>query len=83
MIAEASKVAAALARIEAKLDGHIEHSREWRGRTDGAIADLTEKTRRLDQLKNRGIGLLAGVAIAGGAAGSIAASRLKTLLGLG
>jgi len=83
MIAEASKVAAALARIEAKLDGHIEHSREWRDRTDGAIADLADRVHRLDQLKNRGIGLLAGVAIAGGAAGSFAASRLKTLLGLG
>ncbi len=83
MISEASKVAAALARIEAKLDGHIEHSREWRDRTDTTIADLVEKTRRLDQLKNRGLGLIAGLAVAGGAAGSVAATRLKTLMGLG
>ena len=82
MIRETSKVAVALARIEAKLDGHIEHSREWRNRTDAAIADLADKTRRFDQLKNRGLGLLAGLAVAGGAAGSVAATRLKTLLGL-
>lgn len=54
MTGERNKAAAALARIEAKLDGHIEHSREWRSRTDAAIADLAEKTRRFDQLKNRG-----------------------------
>ena len=82
MTGERNKAAAALARIEAKLDGHIEHSCEWRSRTDAAIADLAEKTRRFDQLKNRGLGLLAGIAIAGGAAGSVAAGRLKTLLGL-
>lgn len=83
MIDEINKTAAALARIEAKLDGHIEHSREWRDRTDSAIADLRERSQRFDQLKNRGLGLIAGLAIAGGAAGSVAAARLKALLGVG
>jgi hypothetical protein len=83
MTAVAGKTAAALARIEAKLDSHIEHSREWRDRTDAAINDLVEKSRRLDQLKNRGLGVLAGIAVAGGAAGSVAVARLKSLFGLG
>ena len=83
MIAETHKMTAALARIEAKLDGHIEHSREWRNRTDAVIADLLTKSHRLDQLKNRGIGLVAGVAIAAGAAGSVMVTRIRAILGFG
>ena len=83
MTLNGARMAAALGRIEAKLDAHIEHSKDWQARTDRAIANLAQEAQRLDQLRNRGIGLLAGVAIAGGAVGSVAAARLRTVLGLG
>ena len=81
MTLDAEDIAAAIARIETKLDGHIEHSREWRAHTDGAIADLGAKVQRLDQLRHGGAGMLLGLALAAGAAGSFAVQRLKSLLG--
>lgn len=80
---DAEEVAAAIGRIEAKLDGHIEHSREWRAYTDGAIADLAAKAERSDPLRQGGLGVLTGIALAAGALGSVAMARLKTILGLG
>lgn len=76
-------MAAALARIEAKLDGHIQYSREWRAYTDAAIAEIAVKAGRLDQLKHRGFGVVVGMAIAAGAAGSAAFGKLKAILGVG
>jgi hypothetical protein len=76
-------VAVALGRIEAKLDGHIEHSREWRAHSDATIAEVAAKTERLDRLRHGGVGMVVGLAIAAGAAGSVAMGRLKTLLGIG
>lgn len=79
---DAEEVARAIGRIEAKLDGHIEHSREWRAYTDGAIADLAAKAERGDPLRQGGVGVLAGVGLAAGALGSVAMARLKSILGL-
>lgn len=73
----AEDIAQALGRIEAKLDLHIEHSREWR-----AHADLAAKSGG-DPLRHGGIGMVAGVALAAGALGSEAMARLKSVLGLG
>lgn len=78
----AEEIAQALGRIEAKLDGHIAHSREWRAYTDGAIAELAAKSERGDPLRQGGIGVLAGVGLAAGALGSVAMTRLKSILGL-
>ena len=80
---EIQDLAVALGRIEAKLDGHIEHSREWRTHTDATIAEVVAKAERLDQLRHGGIGMVVGLAIAAGAAGSVAMGRLKTLLCIG
>jgi len=80
---DAEAVAQAIGRIEAKLDGHIEHSREWRTYTDGAIADLAAKAERGDPLRHGGLGVVAGIALAAGALGSEAMARLKTILGIG
>ena len=83
MSLDTDQVAAAIARIEAKLDGHIEHSREWRAYSDGAIAELAAKVERGgDPLRQSGLGVLTGVALAAGALGSVAMARLKTVLGL-
>lgn len=79
----AEDVAKAIGRIEAKLDGHIEHSREWRAYTDGAIAELVAKVDRGDPLRHGGLGVLTGVALAAGALGSVALTRLKSILGIG
>ncbi len=76
-------MAAALARIEAKLDLHIEHSREWRAHAAAAIADVATRTERLDRLRHGGVGMVLGLALAAGAAGSVAVGRLKSMLGIG
>jgi|DewCreStandDraft_4_1066084.scaffolds.fasta_scaffold248402_2 hypothetical protein len=76
-------VAAALGRIEAKLDLHIEHTREWRACADVAIAEVARRTERLDRLRQSGVGVVLGLAIAAGAAGSFAVGRLKAMLGIG
>lgn len=82
MSLDAETVAQALGRIEAKLDLHIEHSREWRAYADGAIADLAAKNERGDPLRQGGLGVVAGVAVAAGALGSVAMARLKSIIGL-
>ena len=80
---DAEQVAAAIGRIEAKLDLHIEHSREWRSHTEGAIAALAAKSERGDPLRQAGLGIVAGVAVAAGALGSVAMARLKSIIGVG
>ncbi len=82
MSLDAETIAQALGRIEAKLDAHLEHSREWRANTDGAIADLAAQRERGDPLRQGGIGVLAGIGLAAGALGSVAMTRLKSILGL-
>lgn len=80
---DSEDMAAALGRIEAKLDLHMEHCREWRANSDAAIAEVAAKAEKLERLRHGGMGLVAGLAVAAGAAGSVAMGRLKSLLGIG
>ena len=71
-----------LARIEAILEENLVRRLDEMGRDLKAIRkDLDDDKADLASLKNRGIGLLVGVGLAGGAVGAAAVNIWKSLLG--
>lgn len=71
-----------LARIEAILEENLVRRLDEMGRDLKAIRkDLDDDKADLAQLKNRGIGLLVGVGLAGGAVGAAVVNVWKSILG--